>query len=184
MSALHELLLGLLKSWTRTTSFFGKDVLETVRRPGALFSLIFGPFVIMGLFGLGYSGQYRPLNSVLVVPTSANLPRDVNFYQQFTGDSVRIVEISDNVDQARQRLRRQEIDLLVIAPPDVEQNFVNGQQSTIGIEYNELDPVRDNYARFVAYRQVQELNRADDRFATPAGHFAAGHRGADARRAA
>src|SRR5437879_4597902 len=159
VSTVHELLLGLLKTWTRTTSFFGKDVLETVRRPGALFSLIFGPFVIMGLFGLGYSGQYRPLNSVLVVPTSANLPRDVNFYQQFTGDSVRIVEVSDNVDQARQRLRRQEIDLLVIAPPDVEQNFVNGQQSTIGIEYNELDPVRDNYARFVAYRQVQALNR-------------------------
>jgi ABC-2 type transport system permease protein len=160
VSAIHEALLGLLKTWTRTTSFIGKEVLETVRRPGALFSLIFGPFVIMGLFGLGYSGQYRPLNSVLVVPTSANLPRDVNFYQQFTGDSVRIVEVTDNADQARQRLQRQEIDLIVIAPPDVEQNFLNGQQSTIGIEYNELDPVRDNYARFVAYRQVQELNRA------------------------
>jgi ABC-2 type transport system permease protein len=160
VSAIHEVWLGLLKSWTRTTSFIGKEVLETVRRPGALFSLIFGPFVIMGLFGLGYSGQYRPLNSVLVMPASANLPRDVNFYQQFTGDSVHIVEITDDADAARQRLMRQEIDLIVIAPPDVEQNFVNGQQSTIGIEYNELDPVRDNYARFVAYRQVQELNRA------------------------
>jgi ABC-2 type transport system permease protein len=152
-------LLGLLKTWTRTTSFIGKDVLETVRRPGALFSLIFGPFLIMGLFGLGYSGQYRPLNAVLVLPPSASLPRDLNFYTQFTGDSVRLVEISDNADQARQRLQRQEIDLIVIAPPDVEQNFLSGQQSVIGIEYNELDPVRDNYARFVAYRQVQELNR-------------------------
>ncbi|MDQ6674758.1 MAG: ABC transporter permease, partial [Chloroflexota bacterium] len=46
------------------------------------------------------------------------------------------------------------------APSDVEQSFRSGQQSPIGIEYNELDPVRDNYARFVAYRQVQELNRA------------------------
>jgi ABC-2 type transport system permease protein len=159
VSAIHEALLGLLKTWTRTTSFIGKDVLETVRRPGALFSLIFGPFLIMGLFGLGYSGQYRPLNAVLVLPPSASLPRDLNFYTQFTGDSVRLVEISDNADQARQRLQRQEIDLIVIAPPDVEQNFLSGQQSVIGIEYNELDPVRDNYARFVAYRQVQELNR-------------------------
>jgi ABC-2 type transport system permease protein len=152
-------LLGLLKTWTRTTSFIGKDVLETIRRPGALFSLIFGPFLIMGLFGLGYSGQYRPLNAVLVLPPSASLPRDLNFYTQFTGDSVKLVEITDNADQARQRLQRQEIDLIVIAPPDVEQNFLSGQQSVIGIEYNELDPVRDNYARFVAYRQVQELNR-------------------------
>jgi ABC-2 type transport system permease protein len=158
--AIADIWLGLLKSWTRTTSFIGKDVLEVVRRPGALFSLIFGPFLIMGLFGIGYSGQYRPLNAVLVLPTSASLPRDAAFYQQFTGDSVRIVEISEDAELARQRLIRQEIDLVVSAPPNVEDNFLNGQQSTIGIEYNELDPVRDNYARFVAYRQVQELNRA------------------------
>jgi ABC-2 type transport system permease protein len=159
VSTIREALLGLLKTWTRTTSFIGKEVLETVRRPGALFSLIFGPFLIMGLFGLGYSGQYRPLNAVLVVPANADLPHDINFYQQFTGESVKIVEITDSADVARQRLQRQEIDLIVIAPPDVEQNFTDGKQSTIGIEYNELDPVRDNYARFVAYRQVQELNR-------------------------
>jgi ABC-2 type transport system permease protein len=160
VNAIRELFLGLLKSWTRTTSFLGKDVIETVRRPGALFSLIFGPFIIMGLFGIGYSGQYRPLNAVLVVPTSANLPRDIGFYQQFTGDSVSLVEITDNADAARARLQRQEIDLIVIAPADVEQQFRSGQQATVTIEYNELDPVRDNYARFVAYRQVQELNRA------------------------
>lgn len=159
MNVLRELFLGLLKSWTRTTAFFGKDVIEVVRRPGALFSLIFGPFLIMGLFGIGYSGQYRPLNAVLVVPTSSALPRDLSFYQQFTGESVSLVEITDSADAARARLQRQEIDLIVIAPSNVEENFRSGQQSRISIEYNELDPVRDNYARFVAYRQVQELNR-------------------------
>ncbi len=160
MRAIVDAWLGLLKSWTRTTSFIGKEVTEVVRRPGALFSLIFGPFLIMGLFGLGYSGQYRPLNAILVVPQDAQLPRDPAFYEQFTGDSVRLVSIDGDVEAARARLRRQEIDLIVIAPPNVGQNFLNGQQSTIAIEYNELDPVRDNYARFVAYRQVQEINRA------------------------
>ena len=160
MGVIREPFVGLLKSWTRTTAFIGKEVLEVVRRPGALFSLIFGPFLIMGLFGIGYSGQYRPLATVLVVPSSANLPRDPNFYQQFVGESVRIVEITEDVNSARARLQRQEIDLLVIAPPDVQQNFMSGEQSAIGIEYNELDPVRDNYARFIAYRQTQELNRA------------------------
>jgi ABC-2 type transport system permease protein len=155
-----DLFLAPLKSWTRMTAFVNKDVIEVIRRPGALLSLIFGPFLIMGLFGIGYSGQYRPLNSVLVVPASARLPRDINFYRQYLGDSVNLVDISDNVDQARARLRRQEIDLLILAPSDVEQSFLNGQQSAIVIEYNELDPVRDNYARFIAYRQVQELNRA------------------------
>lgn len=157
---MKEFLLGPLKSWTRMTAFVTKDVLEVVRRPGALFSLIFGPFVIMGIFGLAYNGQYRPLNTVLVVPASSNLPRDANFYRQYVGESVNLIEVSDNVDQARVRLQRQEIDLIVVAPPDVQENFLNGQQSPVDIEYNELDPVRDNYARFIAYRQVQELNRA------------------------
>jgi ABC-2 type transport system permease protein len=157
---MKEFLLGPLKSWTRTMAFVGKDVTEVLRRPGALFSLIFGPFLIMGLFGLGYSGQYRPLNTVLVVPPGSDLSRDPAFYQPYLGDSVNLVQVSDNVDAARQQLLQQQIDLLVVAPQNVEQNFTSGQQSVIGIEYNELDPIRDNYARFVAYRQVQELNRA------------------------
>jgi ABC-2 type transport system permease protein len=157
---MKEFLLAPLKVWTRITAFVGKDVLEVIRRPGALFTLIFGPFLIMGLFGLGYSGQYRPLNTVLVVPAGSDLSRDPSFYQQYLGDSVNLVQVTDDVDAARQQLQQQQIDLLVVAPENVEQNFLSGQQSAIGIEYNELDPVRDNYARFVAYRQVQELNRA------------------------
>jgi ABC-2 type transport system permease protein len=157
---MREFLLGPLKSWTRTTAFVGKDVTEVLRRPGALLSLIFGPFLIMGLFGLGYSGQYRPLSTVLVIPNGSNLPQDPRFYQQYLGDSVNLVQITADANAAQQMLLQQQIDMVVIAPPDVEQNFQNGQQSAIQIEYNVLDPVRDNYARFIAYRQVQELNRA------------------------
>jgi ABC-2 type transport system permease protein len=157
---LIELLLGPLKALTRTTAFVGKDVVEVVRQPGALFSLIFGPFLIMGLFGLGYSGQYRPLDTVLVIPADSNLPRDASYYQPYLGQSINLTQITDNADAARQQLQQQQIDLLIIAPGNIEQNFANGQQSSIQIEYNELDPVRDNYARFVADRQVQQLNQA------------------------
>jgi ABC-2 type transport system permease protein len=160
MGGIAEAWLGLLKSWTRTTSFVAKEVIEVVRRPGALFSLVFGPFLIMGAFGLGYSGQYRPLDTILVLPPGSSLPQDPAYYQEFAGQSVSIVEVSQDASAARQRLQRQEVELLVVVPTDVEERFRTGQQSSIGVEYNELDPVRDNYARFIAYRQVQELNRA------------------------
>ncbi len=158
---MREALLGLLKSWTRTTSFVSKEVIEVVRRPGALFSLVFGPFLIMGAFGLGYSGQYRPLDTILVLPPdAANLPQDPAYYQQYAGESVSIIAITQDAEAARDKLRQQQVDLVVIAPGNIEDNFRAGQQSAIEVEYNELDPVRDNYARFIAYRQVQELNRA------------------------
>jgi ABC-2 type transport system permease protein len=114
----------------------------------------------MGAFGLGYSGQYRPLDTILVLPPGSSLPQDPAYYQEFAGQSVSIVEVSQDASAARQRLQRQEVELLVVVPTDVEERFRTGQQSSIGVEYNELDPVRDNYARFIAYRQVQELNRA------------------------
>src|SRR6266550_3024385 len=113
MRVIVDTWLGLLKSWTRTTSFIGKEVIEVVRRPGALLSLIFGPFLIMGAFGLGYSGQYRPLNTILVVPSDASLPRDVGFYQQYVGESVNIIEVADDPAAARERLARQQVDLVV-----------------------------------------------------------------------
>ena len=152
--------LELFKSGIRTTSFIGKEIVELVRRPGALFSLILGPFVIMGLFGLGYSGQSRPLATVIVVPAPSDLPTDTQFYQQTAGSAVNVLEVTADENAAREQLQRQAIDLLVIAPSDPEQQFRNGQQSSITVEYNQLDPVRDNYARFVIDRQVQALNQA------------------------
>lgn len=151
--------VGPRKSLTRTSAFVWKEVVEVVRRPGALFSLVLGPFFIMGLFGIGYSGQRRPLETVLVVPTTADLPREASFYQEYVGQAVVIRGVVDNAEAARRDLAAQRIDMLIIAPGDVEARFRAGEQSVIGVEYNQIDPVRDNYARFIAYRQVQELNR-------------------------
>ena len=157
---LSDFFFGILKSWTRMTSFVGKEVTEVIRRPGALFSLILGPFVSMGLFGLGYSGQARPLNTVIAIPASSNLPRDIASYQQLAGPSVNILRIEPDVQTAREELQRQQVDLVVIAPTNVESQFRAGQQSVITVEYNQLDPVRDNYARFVAEQQIHDLNQA------------------------
>ena len=156
---MRGLLLGLLKSWTRMTSFIGKEITEVVRRPGVLVSLVLGPFLIMALFGVGYSGQRRPLETSIVLPGGSTLPQDPAFYQEVSGQSVHIVEVTGDLASARERLQQGVVDLLVIAPEDVEQAFLDGRQATIGVEYNQIDPIRDNYAQFVAQRQVQELNR-------------------------
>jgi ABC-2 type transport system permease protein len=151
---------GVFRVLTRVTSFVGKEAVEVIRRPGALFSLILGPFLIMGLFGLGYSGQYRPLATVVVVPPGSNLPTDAGFYQQTAGQSLQIVQVTSDENAARELLQRQQIDLLVVVPVDAEQQLRNGQQSVLRVEYNQLDPVRDNYARFVVEQVIDQLNQA------------------------
>ena len=142
---------------------------EIIRRPGVLFSLVLGPFLIMALFGVGYSGQRRPLETGIVIPPGANLPTDAATYQEYMGPAVRVVDVTTDIDRARERLYRDELDMVVVSPSDVEERFLRGEQSVIGVEYNQIDPVRDNYVRFVAHRQVQELNRAKYAGANPDG---------------
>ncbi|MDQ3870808.1 MAG: ABC transporter permease [Chloroflexota bacterium] len=148
------------KSLTRISSFFRKEILEVVRRPAAFISLVLGPFLIMAVFGAGYTGVRRPLETVLVLPTDTGLGRDVREYQELAGPAFRLVEITEDAGAARARLQRQEIDLVVVVPSNLRQQFRGGQQAVISVLYNQVDPLLANYAGFLAERLTHEVNRA------------------------
>lgn len=158
--AIREFFLAIAKTITRTIAFVGKEITEVWRRPGVLLSLVVGPFLIMALFGIGYSGYRKPLETVMVIPAEATIPRDVDFYQKLAGANLHIRAITDNEETARQQLAAQQVDLVVVAPPDIQTAFVNGQQSMIKLFYNDTNPVNAAYARLIAQRQVQDLNQA------------------------
>jgi ABC-2 type transport system permease protein len=141
-------------------SFVKKEVVEIVRRPGVLVSLILGPFLIMALFGAGYSGQRKPLDTVVVVPAGANLPTDQAFYEELTGPNINVVEVSQDPESARARLHRQQIQLVIVAPENAEERFRAGEQSVIGLEYNSINPVDNVFTQIVAEQEVSSLNQA------------------------
>jgi ABC-2 type transport system permease protein len=68
--------MSLFKTLTRILAIVGKELVSIIRRPGALISLVLGPFLIMALFGVGYSGFRRPLETVVVNPAESVLPTD------------------------------------------------------------------------------------------------------------
>jgi len=72
-----NLIVGVAKSVTRLLAFIGRELIEVRRRPGALASLVFGPFLVMAIFGLGYNGYKKPLPTLIVIPPSSELPTDV-----------------------------------------------------------------------------------------------------------
>jgi ABC-2 type transport system permease protein len=154
------MLFAPLKSFTRILSFTRKELLEVVRRPGAFFGLVLGPFLIMAVFGIGYSGVRRPLETVLVLPPESGLSQQAADYQELAGAAIHLREVTADSKAAGGSLERQEIDLLVMVPADVRERFQNGERATIRVLYNEVDPLIANYAGFVAYRLQQEVNRA------------------------
>lgn len=149
----------VLRILTRISAFMGKEVVSTVRRPGVLLSLVFGPFLIMALFGYGYTGYRHPIDTIVVVPQGSDLPRDPNFYADLGGPPVHIVAVSADADTARQQLERREAELVVIAPTDAGAKFRAGQQEVITVAYDEIDPVMVSYIDVLAQEFADRVNQ-------------------------
>jgi ABC-2 type transport system permease protein len=149
----------IAKSLTRIWAVLRKELTDVRRRPGAVISLILGPFLIMAIFGVGYSGVRRPLETVLVIPPESGLSQDVADYQDLAGTGFHIDEIMADPVAATARLENEEIDLVVIAPSDLEQQFRAGEQSVIDVRYNLVDPIERNYAEFLARQLSAEVNQ-------------------------
>jgi len=154
----RDLIVGPGKSVFRILAQVRKELIQVRRRPGAFFSLVLGPFLIMAVFGLGYTGVERQLNTVIVVPPQLNLPRDVAYYQGLAGPAFDIVEVADSADQAKADLAAQQLDLIVIAPADAVQKIQAGQQATIEIDMNSVNPAATSYAGFVAQVFNEKIN--------------------------
>ena len=149
----------ILKSATRILAFVGKELVEVVRRPGALLSLIVGPFLIMAIFGVGYSGYRRPLNTVIVVPQGSGLPTGLDAYSEISGAGLQVVDVTSDEASAEARLEAETVDVVIVAPADAEQQFRAGNQSVIQVRVNVVDPVEQNYTVFLARALEREVNR-------------------------
>jgi ABC-2 type transport system permease protein len=151
--------LRALQVLTRILAFIGKELVEVTRRPGAIVSLVLGPFLIMAVFGFGYQGFRRPLQVALVVPPDSGLPRDAGAYQDVIGVGLELATVTESDTAARDSLALGAIDLVVIAPPDGEAALREGRRSQVAVLYDELDPVQESYTLFLAQRLEAEVNR-------------------------
>ena len=150
---------ALLAVVVRLLAFVGKELVETVRRPGAILSLILGPFLIMAVFGLGYNGVKRPLETIIVAPPSSTLPGDAATYQELAGGGLHIAEVVPDRATAEQRLDAGTVDVVIVAPEDPETRFRAGEQSVIEVLVDEVDPVAENYAAFMGAGLASAVNR-------------------------
>ncbi len=177
---MRGLVVGPFKSIARILAQVRKELIQVRRRPGAFISLVLGPFLIMAIFGLGYTGVRRPLDTVVVIPTSMSLPRDPAFYQNLAGPALNILSVDETPDAAQSRLAMQQLDLIVAAPQDAAGRFRAGKQAQITVEYNSVDPVEAGYADFLAGVLDQQINEQIIRAAVSEGQsYVIGETGAE-----
>jgi ABC-2 type transport system ATP-binding protein len=154
-----RLMRAILTVIWRLLAFVGKELVETLRRPGAILSLILGPFLIMAIFGAGFNGIRRELETIVVVPTSDQLPTEASDYQELAGPALHIADVVQDRAEAEARLRAGEVDVVVVAPEDPEGAFRAGKRSTIEIVVDEVDPVPRTTRRSWARRWPTPVNQ-------------------------
>ncbi len=149
---------SLQQSVIRMASFTGKELREVIRRPGVLLSLIVGPFLIMFIFGLGYSGYRAPFVTEIVVPENSDLPREPDYYADLAPGRLDVREVGTDAEAAEGRLRNGDIDLMIVAPENASAELRSGRQTTIRVAWNQVDPVYDQLAGLATSILVSSLN--------------------------
>jgi ABC-2 type transport system permease protein len=147
------------KTLTRILAIVGKELVSILRRPGALISLVLGPFLIMAIFGVGYSGYRRALDTIVVLPADSGLPTDAQTYQDVAGEGLKVIDVTADEASAMDQLTRQAVDVVIVAPADAKATFEAGKRSHIDVRVNLTDPVAASYDIFLARGLEAAINR-------------------------
>src|SRR6266487_836302 len=150
----------MFKIIIRLLSFFNKEINEIRRQPRLVLSLIFGPFLILLLFGVGYAGERPKLKTALVVPQSGLEDVNLEELKRAISANFRLVSVDSDEEAAMAKLRSREVDVVEIIPSDVEDRLLRGEQAPVEIRYNEISPLNEQWIQYLGYAQVNEINKA------------------------
>ena len=143
----------------RIGAFARKEIMEILRQPRLLLTLILGPFLILLLFGIGYRNEGRHLRAIVVVSRDSAVHKTVTEYARNLGSQLRVMSISSSPAEARAKLRNGEVDIVVIVPDQASQVMQSNRQAEITILHNEVDPYQADYVEFTGQLYIDKLNR-------------------------
>jgi ABC-2 type transport system permease protein len=143
----------------RTSAFLSKEIYEILRQPRLILSLVVGPFLILLLFGIGYRNEARALRTIFVVENESRLAEQIQEFAGSLGEQLIFEGVTPDQEGALERLRRGEVDLVAVAPPDAYETIRNNEQATFTLLHNEIDPFQADYVQYFGQIYVGEVNR-------------------------
>jgi ABC-2 type transport system permease protein len=143
----------------RISAFIRKEIIEVLRQPRLVLSLVLGPFLILLLFGIGFHNEPQPLRTLFVVEPGSALTEPVQEFATTLGPQLLFMGVTGDEREARDRLRRDDVDLVVVAPADAYETIRDSRQAEFILYHNELDPFQQDYIRVFGQVYTDEVNR-------------------------
>jgi ABC-2 type transport system permease protein len=150
---------GLTQSFIRASSFFRKEIVEVIRQPRLILTLVLGPFLILFLFGIGYRNEPRAVRTLFVADPESQLAQQVQEYAPKISPQLVFVGIVEDESAALRSLAQGEIDLVVVTPSQAYEMIRNNQQAEFSFYHNEIDPAQIGYIEYLGQTLVNEVNR-------------------------
>lgn len=143
----------------RLTAFFRKEIAEVLRQPKLILTLIFGPFLIMLLFGMGYKNDARPMRTLFVAPENSPIAAEIEKRGADISPLVIYSGITNSEDEMRRQLAARQVDMAIVVPGDAYETIKNNQKAVFQVYHNELDPVQISYVTSISQIFTDEINR-------------------------
>ena len=138
-----------------------KEFWALVRQPQLLLLLLVGPVLIMTAFGLSLDVEdiLRPRALVVVEPGSEGAELFERYQDEFTART-QFAGTTGDLESARRRLQRGEVDAVITVPPDPLGTVAGGERAPLGVIYNTINPVFGTRVPARAYALVLDLNQS------------------------
>ncbi len=143
----------------RVWAFFRKEVVEILRQPRLVLSLVLAPFLILGLFGLGYRQEVDPLKTIFVA-NDDSFTRLIESRVEELGNAIDYQGTSSSRAEAVEKLRGGEIDVVVVVPQDPEGTVRANEQAVFEVVHDKLDPFEQATIRLITQAAVDTVNRS------------------------
>lgn len=150
---------SIFRGLVRTSAFWTKELFEILRQPRLIFSLVLGPFLILLIFGIGYQNKAPSFRMLFVAQPNSLLSQHIQEYTSDLGSQFIYEGVTSDEAAALDRLERNEVDLVAVAPTDAPEKIQSNQQAVFTIYENQLDPFMANWAKYYAYVYVSEINK-------------------------
>lgn len=155
---MNELITSRLRPIVQASGLTRKEISQTLRQPQLLLLLVAGPFVILVIFGFGYDEDQLALRTAFVGPADSIYETALEEHDEMLSEYVTPSGYTSDLFAARQRLEQGDIDLIVIFPEDAGGQLAEGEQASITILHDKLDPIQLSMVEIASRLAVAEVN--------------------------
>lgn len=152
----------LAPSWFRPViqfvGFLRKEFLAIIRQPRLLLILVVGPFLVLALFAVGFDQKETVLDTKFVGPEDGIYESSLEEFADEFDQYLNYNGYTADVVAAEQELEDGDVDLIVIFPSDPVEDILSGEQATINVLHDKIDPIQKTTVEVSAQVAVQELN--------------------------